>query len=92
MWNDPTSPTAAQKRRIEVFTGVHGQADIKSYVDAVYVPRRVSVEVTDILRRFLKHSVFLELAIGTALVAVEPTADWNGWTESYLWYNGERLV
>lgn len=92
MWNDPTSLTAVQKQRIEAFTGVHGLADIKAWVDAVYVPRRISVEVTDILRRFLKHKVFLELAIGTALVAVEPTADWNNWTESYLWYDGERLL
>ncbi|KAF8950051.1 hypothetical protein BGZ52_003934 [Haplosporangium bisporale] len=90
MWNDPTALTAVQKQRIEAFTNVHGLADIKAWVDAVYVPRRISVEVTDILRQFLKHKVFLELSVATALVAVEPTADWNSWTESYLW-DGDRL-
>ncbi|KAG0097462.1 hypothetical protein BGZ93_002696 [Podila epicladia] len=89
MWNDTTSLTAKQKQRIATFTKVDGPADIRAYVDAVYVPARISVELTDVLNRFLKHSVFLEIAVGLALVAVEPTENWYSWKEDYLW-DGER--
>ncbi|KAF9315390.1 hypothetical protein BG003_003098 [Podila horticola] len=90
MWNDPTSLTAEQRQRITTFTKVDGPADIRAYVDAVYVPSRISVELTDVLNRFLKNRVFLEVAVGLALVAVEPTENWESWKESYLWYDGER--
>ncbi|KAG0247777.1 hypothetical protein BG011_000926, partial [Mortierella polycephala] len=90
MWNDPTSLTKAQKQRIADFTKVQGPADIRAYCDAVYVPARISLELTDVLTRFLKHNVFLELGVGLALVAIEPTENWVDWTESYLWYDGER--
>jgi hypothetical protein len=90
MWNDPTSLTAEQRQRIATFTKVDGPADIRAYVDSVYVPARISVELTDVLNRFLKNRVFLEVAVGLALVAVEPTENWESWKESYLWYGGER--
>ncbi|KAF9178582.1 hypothetical protein BGZ51_005257 [Haplosporangium sp. Z 767] len=90
MWNDPTSLTEVQKQRIANFTKIQGPADIKSYCDAVYVPARISLELKDVLTRFLKYDVFLELGVGLALVAVEPTQDWVDWTETYLWYDGSR--
>ncbi|KAG0036009.1 hypothetical protein BGZ82_004832 [Podila clonocystis] len=90
MWNDRTSLTAKQRERIAAFTKVDGPADIRAFVDAVYVPARISVELTDVLKRFLKNRVFLEVAVGLALVAVEPTENWESWKESYLWYGGER--
>ncbi|KAF9335993.1 hypothetical protein BG006_010048 [Podila minutissima] len=85
MWKDPTALTAKQRQRIATFTKVDGPADISAYVDAVYVPGRISVELTDVLSRFLKHRVFLEVAVGLALVAVEPTENWASWKELYLW-------
>ncbi|KAF9980620.1 hypothetical protein BGZ65_004878 [Modicella reniformis] len=90
MWNDPTSLTEGQKKKIAEFTGVQGPADIRAFVDAVYVPGRIAPEVKDILSRFLKHNVFLELGVGLALVAVESPKNWVSWEESYLWYGGER--
>ncbi|KAF9934697.1 hypothetical protein BGZ67_003758 [Mortierella alpina] len=90
MWNDPTSLTAKQKERIANFTKVDGPADLRSFCDAVYVPARIAVELTDVLKRFVRHDVFLELGVGLALVAVEPTEKWEDWTETYLWYDGER--
>ncbi|KAF9180313.1 hypothetical protein BGZ51_006295, partial [Haplosporangium sp. Z 767] len=92
MWNDPTSLTKAQKQRIADFTKVQGPADIRAFCDAVYVPARISSELKDVLNRFHKHDVFLELGVGLALVAVEPTENWVDWTESYLWFGGERDV
>ncbi|KAF9897140.1 hypothetical protein BX616_006111, partial [Lobosporangium transversale] len=90
MWNDPTSFTDIQRERIAKFTGIPGPADIRAFCDAVYVPGRISLEVKDVLTRFLKHDVFLELGVGLALIAVEPTENWVDWKESYLWYGGER--
>ncbi|KAG0201187.1 hypothetical protein BGX28_005934 [Mortierella sp. GBA30] len=90
MWNDPTSLTDVQKERIANFTKVQGPADIKAFCDAVYVPNRISLELKDVLTRFLKHDVFLELGVGLALIAVEPPENWVDWKESYLWYGGER--
>ncbi|KAF9367989.1 hypothetical protein CPB97_005078, partial [Podila verticillata] len=90
MWDDPTSLTDEQRKRIATFTKVDGPVDIQAFVDAVYVPRRIAVELTDVLKRFLKHNVFLELCVGLALVAVEPTENWQSWKESYLWFE-ERV-
>lgn len=90
MWNDPTSFTDDQRKRISAFTKVDGPADIKAYSDAVYVPSRIAAEVADVLKRFAKHSVFLELAIGLALVAVESPENWVDWQELYLWIGGGR--
>ncbi|KAG0043384.1 hypothetical protein BGZ83_011470 [Gryganskiella cystojenkinii] len=90
MWSDPTSLTDKQRQRIAAFTKVDGPVDIRAFVDAVYVPGRIAVELTDVLKRFLKHNAFLELAVGLALVAVEPPENWHSWNESYLWYE-ERV-
>ncbi|KAF9926146.1 hypothetical protein BGZ67_008252, partial [Mortierella alpina] len=90
MWNDPTSLTDKQREMITTFTKIDGPADIRSFCDAVYVPSRISAELTGALKRFLKHNVFLELSVGLALISVEPTENWESWKESYLWYGGER--
>ncbi|KAF9922488.1 hypothetical protein BGZ67_010521, partial [Mortierella alpina] len=87
MWDDPTALTDEQRKRIATFTKVDGPVDIQSFVDAVYVPRRIAVELTDVLKRFLMHNVFSELGVGLALVAIEPTENWQSWKESYLWFN-----
>lgn len=85
MWNDATPFTTEQRQRVRDFTKVEGPVDIKAFADAVYVPRRISVELNQLLTRFLKHSVFLEMAVGLALVAIEPTENWVNWNETYLW-------
>ncbi|KAF9926148.1 hypothetical protein BGZ67_008254 [Mortierella alpina] len=90
MWDDPTSLTEKQRERIATFTKADGPVDIRAFLDAVYVPRRIAVELADVLKRFLEHRVFLELAVGLALVAVEPTENWLSWNERYLWYE-ERV-
>ena len=90
LWNDTSSFTTEQKKRIETFTGIEGAVDIRSFSDALYVPKRISVELGQLLNRCLNYKVFLELAVGLALIAVEPTANWVDWTEMYLWYDGKR--
>ncbi|GJJ75665.1 hypothetical protein EMPS_08023 [Entomortierella parvispora] len=90
MYADPTSLTEEQLKRIAAFTKVDGPVDVQSYADAVYVPRRIAVELTDVLKRFLKHNVFLELGVGLALIAVEPTENWESWKETYLWFGRDK--
>ena len=82
---DPTSFTAEQRERIAAFSGAQGPVDIRAFADAVYVPGRISAELTKVLNQFLNYNVYLELALGLALVAVEPTGHWLSWTEVYLW-------
>ncbi|KAG0038418.1 hypothetical protein BGZ83_003093, partial [Gryganskiella cystojenkinii] len=89
MWNDPTSFTDKQLDRIHTFAKVDGPVDIRGLCDAVYIPRRISVELTDALRRFLKHGVFLELAVALAIVSVESPENWESWKETYIW-GGDR--
>ncbi|KAI9236926.1 MAG: hypothetical protein BYD32DRAFT_462048 [Podila humilis] len=90
MWDDPASFTEEQRARIERFTGIKGPTDIRSYMDAVYIPRRISEELMGLYRHFLKYDVYFELGTGLAMVAVEPTENWVNWNEHYLWYDGER--
>ncbi|KAG0259631.1 hypothetical protein DFQ27_003957 [Actinomortierella ambigua] len=85
MWNDPTSLTAKQRERIADFHGLKGQAHIRAYADGVYVPARISKELAGVLKTFAKYEVFLEGALGMALIAVEPTENWVRWQEVYLW-------
>ena len=85
MWNDSTSLTAEQRQRVRDFTKVEGPVEIQAFVDAVYIPRRISVELNAILTRFHKYGVFSETAVGLALVAIEPTENWVNWNETYLW-------
>jgi len=61
MWDDPTSFTPEQRERIVQFTGVPGPVDVRAFCDAVYVPARISCELTTVLERFLTHNVFLEM-------------------------------
>ncbi|KAF9949453.1 hypothetical protein BGZ72_008773 [Mortierella alpina] len=85
MWNDSTSLTAEQRQRVRDFTKVEGPVEIQAFIDAVYIPRRISVELNAILTRFHKYGVFSETAVGLALVAIEPTENWVNWNETYLW-------
>ncbi|KAF9969163.1 hypothetical protein BGZ73_008603, partial [Actinomortierella ambigua] len=89
MWEDATSLTAEQKARIAKFSKVDGPVDVRAFADAVYVPARIGQELAGVLKQFAKHNMFLELALGLALVAVEPTENWVSWKETYLWF-GER--
>ncbi|KAG0042820.1 hypothetical protein BGZ83_012134, partial [Gryganskiella cystojenkinii] len=90
MWHDPTSFTDKQLDRIHTFAKVNGDVDIRGPCDAVYIPRRISVELTDALRRFLKHGVFLEMAVPLAIVSVELPENWENWKETYLWGEQNR--
>ncbi|KAF9966562.1 hypothetical protein BGZ73_000977, partial [Actinomortierella ambigua] len=90
MWKDPNALTAEQKQRIATFTNVAGPVDIRAFCDAVYVPSRITAELHTVLKRFLDFNVFLELGVGLALLAVEPTTNWESWKEEYLWYDGSR--
>ncbi|KAF9158319.1 hypothetical protein DFQ26_007758, partial [Actinomortierella ambigua] len=85
MWSDPTSLTAEQKARIAKFCKVDGPVNVRSFADGVYVPRRIGTELSAVFKRFLVHDVFLEHAVGLALIAVEPTENWVSWKETYLW-------
>ncbi|KAI9233604.1 MAG: hypothetical protein BYD32DRAFT_465177 [Podila humilis] len=85
LWNDAASFTAAQKERISAFTGVAGPVDIKTHTGGFYIPKRIAGEFKDLLNHFVEHQVFVELAIGLALVAVEPPAQWEDMNERYLW-------
>ncbi|GJJ75015.1 hypothetical protein EMPS_07373 [Entomortierella parvispora] len=87
---DPGSFTTEQRERIAAFSGIQGPIDVRSYADAVYVPKRISVELTKVLNQCLKYNVFLELALGLSLIAVEPTENWVDWTELYLWLDYVR--
>ncbi|KAG0248896.1 hypothetical protein DFQ27_000545, partial [Actinomortierella ambigua] len=82
MWNDPTSFTTEQRERIAKFSNVEGQANVRAFADGVYVPGRVSKELAEVLRKFLKYEVFLEVGLGLALIAVEPTENWVSWNET----------
>lgn len=85
LWNDASSFTAAQKEHISAFTGVAGPVDIKTPSGGFYIPKRIAGEFKDVLNNFVEHQVFIELAIGLALVAVEPPAQWEDMNERYLW-------
>lgn len=76
VWSDPITFTPEQRVRIVNFTGVPGPADIRAFVDAVYVPTRIVPESAPLMRRIYKNKGHLELTIGLGLVAVEPTENW----------------
>ncbi|KAF9158097.1 hypothetical protein DFQ26_007973, partial [Actinomortierella ambigua] len=90
MWADPASFTAEQRARVRAYSHVDGAFNVRAFADAVYVPSRIAKEVAALLRIFMQHNIYLEHALGLALIAAEPTTNWVNWTEAYLW-EGERL-
>ncbi|KFH66404.1 hypothetical protein MVEG_06929 [Podila verticillata NRRL 6337] len=91
VWDDPQALTADQRNRIAAFSGVDGLVEISAPGDAAYVPGRLSAEMAHVLDKFVEHKVHLEMALGLALVAVEPTEKWEKrWQEKYLWAKEER--
>ncbi|KFH71703.1 hypothetical protein MVEG_01998 [Podila verticillata NRRL 6337] len=85
MWSDTALFTTEQRERIAKFTGIAGPSDVRAWCDAVYVPARVVPEFAPLMLKLYEHEVHLELAVGLALLAIEPTGDWVGWKEEYLW-------
>ncbi|KAG0199939.1 hypothetical protein BGX33_011303 [Mortierella sp. NVP41] len=90
LWNYATSFTAAQREHISAFTGVAGSVDIETPSGGIYIPKRIAGEFSDVLNHFVEYQVFAELAIGLALVAVEPPAQWEDMNERYLWFDPHR--
>ncbi|KAF9968959.1 hypothetical protein BGZ73_008965, partial [Actinomortierella ambigua] len=90
LWQGATSFTAEQRARIAKFTKVQGPVNVRAYSDAVYVPARVAKELAGVLREFVKYDVFLEVALGLALVAVDSPENWVNWKETYLWERERR--
>ncbi|KAF9165211.1 hypothetical protein DFQ26_000421 [Actinomortierella ambigua] len=71
---------------------VDGPVNVRSFADGVYVPRRIGTELSAVLKKFYAHEIFLELALGLALIAVEPTENWVNWKETYLWSDDARAM
>jgi len=85
MWKDTELFTTEQRDRIVKFTGSSAPTDVRAWCDAVYVPARLVTEFVPLMHKFYNHKVHLELAVGLALLAIEPTEDWVSWKEEYLW-------
>lgn len=75
MWEDTNLFTTEQRERIAKFTGISGPLDMRAWCDAVYVPIRFVQEFTPLMHKLYDYKVHLELAVGLALVAIEPTGD-----------------
>ncbi|KAI9240717.1 MAG: hypothetical protein BYD32DRAFT_458527 [Podila humilis] len=77
VWEDERTFMTEQLRRIANFTGVKGPVDIRAFVDAVYIPARLTRDFVPLMSRVHVNYGHGELNAGLGLVRSSRLRTWS---------------